>query len=91
MQLQDALYNWLTIKRVVEARPDDAAALDTYEFFNEILEEDHGIEKTEIKQDDMMYYIHYWIDGEEEKKRFPIELIDALLHSIETEPKYNNQ
>lgn len=91
MQLQDALYNWLSIKKVAEARSEDTAAQETYDFFEEVLAEDHGIEKTEITDDGLMYYIHYWIDGEEHKKRFPIELIDALLYSIENEPKYNNQ
>ncbi|HEX7066219.1 MAG TPA: hypothetical protein VF199_14220 [Bacillales bacterium] len=91
MQLQDALYNWLSIKKVAEKRPDDRAAQDTYAFFEEILEEDHHVSESKVRRENEMYVIHYWIDGEEHTKQFPVELIDALLHSIEAEPRYNNQ
>ncbi|MBU8906732.1 hypothetical protein [Desertibacillus haloalkaliphilus] len=89
MNIQDAIYNWLSIKVVADARPDDDAARDTYEFFDEMLTNDLEIEKVEITQDDVLYYVHYWIAGEEHKKQYPIELIDALLDSINAEPKYN--
>lgn len=91
MQLQDALYNWLSIKIVAEARPKDEAAQDTCEFFEEILTEDHGVERKTVTQQEHMYTVHYWIKGSEESKQFPIQLIDALLRSIETEPRYNHQ
>lgn len=91
MQLQDALYNWLSIKKVAEARPDDHAAQETYVFFDEILQEDHHIEKIEVEQDHLMYTIRYWIQGHQQTKQFPIGLIDALLRSIEAEPRYNEQ
>lgn len=91
MQLQDALYNWLSIKMVTQARPEDHAARDTYDFFDEILREDHRIEHVDIDRGDTMYHVHYRIDGETHAKQFPIELIDALLHSIEAEPRYNEQ
>lgn len=91
MQLQDALYNWLSIKKVAEARPDDKAAEDTCAFFTEILEEDHHIEKTEVIKGETFYTVRYWVDGEEAAKQFPVALIDALLQSIEAEPRYNCQ
>ncbi|HET7580968.1 MAG TPA: hypothetical protein VFK33_16935 [Bacillales bacterium] len=91
MQLQDALYNWLSIKKVAEARPDDKAAEDTYAFFSEILEEDHHIEKTEVIKEKTFYTVYYWVDGEKADKQFPVALIDALLQSIEAEPRYNCQ
>ena len=37
--LQDAIYNWLTIKIVSDARPDDTAALETTQMFEQILAE----------------------------------------------------
>ncbi len=89
MNLQDALYNWLSIKVVHEARRDDQAALDTYEFFTTILTEDHKLEEIEVEVDDPMYIVNYVKDGNKEQKQFPIELIEALLVQIESEPKYN--
>jgi hypothetical protein len=89
MNLQDAIYNWLSIKQVADARPDDEAAKDTYGFFNEILHEDHAIEKKEILKDNVWYIVHVWVSGEKRKFQYPVEMIDALLRSIESEPKYN--
>ncbi|MDE5413118.1 hypothetical protein [Alkalihalobacterium chitinilyticum] len=89
MNLQDALYNWLSIKVVHEARPDDQAALDTYEFFSTILTEDHKLEQIVVEVVDPMYIVRYVKDGNDEQKQFPIELIEALLVQIESEPKYN--
>ncbi|SFJ05522.1 hypothetical protein [Thermoflavimicrobium dichotomicum] len=41
MQLKDALFNWLQIQIVWDARPSDRSARDTVLFFEEILREDH--------------------------------------------------
>ena len=41
--VQDSLYNWLTIKVVSDARPEDIAATETEEMFLSILTEEHGI------------------------------------------------
>lgn len=89
MNLQDAIYNWLSIKQVSDARPEDEAAKDTYLFFAEILRDDHHVEKEEILKDDVWYTVHVWVDGEKKKFQYPVELIDALLVSIKAEPKYN--
>ncbi|WP_078554935.1 hypothetical protein [Bacillus alkalicellulosilyticus] len=90
MNLQDAIYNWLSIKVVSEARPEDQAAKDTYLFFDEMLKEDHHIEKLQISIESPWYIVTYvTTNGEKDTKNYPIELIDALLLSIESEPKYN--
>ncbi|HET7657398.1 MAG TPA: hypothetical protein VFK37_03835 [Bacillales bacterium] len=91
MQLQDALYNWLSIKKVAEARPDDRAAEETCDFFQEILEEDHHLENLNVSLQEDRYIVHYRIDGQDESKQFPKALVDALLNSIESEPKYDHQ
>lgn len=89
--IRDALYNWLTIKNVAEARPEDDAAWDTFSFFDEILAEDHNVEKIEVEKDNVFYTVHYWVAGEEQTEQFAVPMIDALLRSIEAEPKYNEQ
>src|SRR4051812_48269203 len=86
--LQDTLYNWLTIKVVCDARPDDTAALETKELFDEMLVEKYGVTPSElrIETDEDMYYVHYVRAGEEKKARFPKELIDVMLNQINMEP-----
>lgn len=89
MNLDDAIYNWLSIKLVAEAREDDLAAKDTYEFFSDILSEDHRIEQIEANKEDDWYIVTFVSEGEQQKKQYPSELIEALLLQIESEPKYN--
>lgn len=48
--VQDALYNWLTIKTVVEARPDDSAAKETYLLFQNMIYEEHKLRNVEVKK-----------------------------------------
>ncbi|MBD8068441.1 hypothetical protein [Bacillus sp. PS06] len=89
--IQDALYNWLTIKVVAEARPDDHAAIETYEMFEKIVFEDHGVSRVHIRKEEPFYYVTYMHQGEEKKSRFPIELIDVMHDQIKGEPeKYIN-
>ncbi|MCP8970291.1 hypothetical protein [Ectobacillus ponti] len=91
--VQDALYNWLTIKVVAEGRPDDKAAQETYELFDGILRQDHGVSHIEVerREDDEMYYVSYEKDGVSKSTRFPLELIDCYLEQMQREPeKFKN-
>lgn len=88
--LQDALYNWLTIYVVAQARPDDAAAQETAAFFKEILKRDFNVTKVKAKKE-AMYIVEYEKNGEEKSARFPTELIESMLKQIEEAPeKYRN-
>ncbi|MBO9130311.1 hypothetical protein [Bacillus sp. 165] len=89
--VQDALYNWLTIKVVAEARPDDNAAQETYELFDSMLKEDHGITSVVIEKREEMYLITYDMQGITKSTRFPTELIDCYLDQMNREPeKFQN-
>jgi hypothetical protein len=89
--LQDALYNWLSIKVVAEARPDDQAAQDTLQLFQKILEEEHRLENIRVEKNELMYSVTFLQNGKEKQMKFPIELIEAMLQQIEQEPeKYVN-
>jgi hypothetical protein len=91
--LQDALYNWLTIYVVAQARPDDMAAQETAFFFYEILRNDFQITGLEVNKDEAgeMYIVHYERNGEKQAAQFPVELIDVMLKQIENNPeKYRN-
>ncbi|MCM3600338.1 hypothetical protein M3175_06305 [Robertmurraya korlensis] len=85
--LQDTLYNWLTIKVVVDERPDDSAAVDTEKMFYDMLVEDQGIKNIEVTTDAVMYYVHYDLDGERKSNRFPRELIEVMLNQINESPE----
>ncbi|WP_270181734.1 hypothetical protein [Alkalihalobacillus sp. CinArs1] len=89
MNLQDAMYNWLSIKKVADERESDHAAQDTRAFFEEILIEDHGVSELDIEIEEPYYIVHFVKENDNRNMRFPIELIDALLRSIQNEPKYN--
>ncbi|HHY73900.1 MAG TPA: hypothetical protein GX497_11940 [Bacillus bacterium] len=85
--LQDAFFNWLSIKVVSDARPNDKAAKETLEHFDNVLKEEHMIETVlRLEETEELYYVHYILDGEEKSMRFPRELIDFMLDAIEREP-----
>jgi hypothetical protein len=84
------LFNWLQIKVVWEARPSDVSAKDTVEFFQTMLEEDHGITNIVMQKQDQTYDVMYHEKGEEQHISFPKELAEKLLKDITEEPKYNS-
>ncbi len=89
--LQDALYNWLSIKVVSDARPEDKAASETTEMFYTILLNDYNISDIHIQKEDEMYMLSYTKEGQKGTSRFPAELIDCMLDSINENPeRYKN-
>ncbi|MDR4886645.1 hypothetical protein RGU12_03655 [Fredinandcohnia sp. QZ13] len=89
--LQDAIYNWLTIKIVAEARPDDKAAKETFDLFEDILVNEFKLKDIQIQKDDVMYLVNYTIDGEAKSARFPTELIEVMHNQISQHPeRYQN-
>ncbi|PLT34339.1 hypothetical protein [Bacillus sp. V5-8f] len=89
--LQNTLYNWLTIKVVCDARPDDTAARDTRLLFEQLIRDEHQAMIIKVKQEDPFYYVEYQVNQEKKEVRFPIELIDVMLEQIQAEPeKYIN-
>lgn len=89
MQFRDALFNWLQIQVVWEARPNDRSAHDTATFFEEMLREDHGVTQLVKEREQDVYRVQMVRDGHEESHTFPCEAVDKLLHDIQSEPKYN--
>ncbi|MEH7110777.1 hypothetical protein V7124_00225 [Neobacillus niacini] len=89
--VQDALYNWLSIKVVCDARPEDTAARETLDLFDGIIKDEHKLTNIVVTTDEMMYYVSYTQEGESKKTRFPRELIEVMLNQINQEPdKYCN-
>lgn len=89
--IQDAIYNWLTIKVVCDERPEDTAAVETEKMFKDILEEEHLVSDLMIEKDEEMYFVTYTINGELKKVKFPQELINIMINQINESPeKYRN-
>ncbi len=90
MRLNDALFNWLQIEIVREARPSDRSAKDTAEFFEKILREDHKITSIHKKLVNDRYLVEFQLsDQQSETREFPKEVAEKLLYDIMAEPKYN--
>lgn len=90
MKLQDALFNWLQIKVVSEARVDDNAAKETLGFFAEILRDDHHLSQFEVQMiDATMYYVQYETEGKKKMQMYDKEAVEHLLQDINSNPKYN--
>ncbi len=90
MELRDALFYWLQMKLVCEARPDDQAAKDTLTFFEQILSEDHALEQYQVTESDAVsIVVTAESRGEVQSYRFDREMAEQLLGQIEDNPKYN--
>jgi hypothetical protein len=89
MKLVDALSNWLSIKKVHEERPHDLAAKDTFEFFSEILKEDHHVNIQSVSIQGPFYIIEFKADGVKRTERFFVDAVDALYEGIINEPRFN--
>ncbi|WP_017753578.1 hypothetical protein [Calidifontibacillus oryziterrae] len=84
--LQDALYNWLSIKVVCDARPEDKAAKETLLIFEQKLAEEHNVQDVVINKNESVYKVTCKIFDNERTLQFPVELIEFMLRAIEREP-----
>jgi hypothetical protein len=92
VKLEDALFNWLQIKVVADGRPDDSAAHETVQFFQDILTEDHNVTDLQVEGTDAtMYQLRFEVDGKSKIQMFDREAVDKLLMDIQSEPRYNEQ
>ncbi|RNB91104.1 hypothetical protein EDM56_05830 [Brevibacillus fluminis] len=89
MRLGDALFNWLQIQAVADARPHDQSAKETAAFFSAILTEDHNVTALTYTKDETMYTLRYTMEGKPKMEMYQIEAVEELLDAINSEPKYN--
>lgn len=90
MRREDALFNWLQIQVVADARPHDRSAQDTAAFFREILREDHQVQAVTYQRLQEWYILTGQTDGDTWEKRYPAETVEALLAAIESDPRYHS-
>jgi len=92
MKFDDALFNWLQMEIVAAGRPDDRAALETRDFFLQILTEDHGVTEVGIaERTDEFITVAYVREGRPGSWRAPRPAAEQLLHDINANPKFNEQ
>ncbi|MGG4453357.1 hypothetical protein [Brevibacillus porteri] len=89
MKREDALFNWLQIQVVADARPEDGSALETAAFFMQLLQEDHQMSDIGYRQEGSWYVLFGNADSQSVEVRYPAESVESLLVAIESEPKYN--
>ncbi|MFC4103938.1 hypothetical protein [Paenibacillus xanthanilyticus] len=90
MRFEDALFNWLQIHMVAHARPDDRAAVDTLDFFRQLLAEDHEVSDIRVERvDDTMIHIRIEQGGRSKLQMFDRAAGEQLLADINSNPKYN--
>mgnify|MGYP007135779345 CR=1 FL=1 len=90
VKLHDALYNWLQMKLVAEARPTDGAAKETLDFFAQILTEDHKLTEFRIcEMDEETIVVEYEDENGAKRETFDRAMAEQLLHDINANPKYN--
>jgi hypothetical protein len=90
MKLDDALFNWLQIKLVADARPSDEAAKETELFFREILTEDHGLDEFSVSHvDNTMCYVSFTKEDKKKTQMYDRQAAEQLLIDINSNPKYN--
>ncbi|WP_062197734.1 hypothetical protein [Massilibacterium senegalense] len=87
MNLQDMIYNWLTIDVVLKARPDDDAARETMQLFINMLQEEHRVQHVSYEKKEEWYEVSFMQGEKERSYRFPNEMIEQLLVEIEANPK----
>lgn len=89
MKVADALFNWLQIRLVADARPEDEAARKTVAFFEEILQSDHQVEELAVAETDAtMVHVRYRQNGRVKRQLFHREAASQLLSTIEADARY---
>ncbi|GED26133.1 hypothetical protein BAG01nite_22350 [Brevibacillus agri] len=90
MKRDDALFNWLQIQVVADARPDDQSAQETAAFFLQMLQEDHALSELAYRQEGGWYVLTAKEEAATFERKYPAETVEFLLVAIENEPKYNS-
>ena len=86
--VQDAIYNWLTIKVVIDHRPEDTAAKETVLWFENTLQEKFGISDYHYKKSGGWYIVTYKNEESVNEFRFPEDMIEVMLNQILQNPEH---
>ncbi|MET3698136.1 hypothetical protein SAMN05877753_1079 [Bacillus oleivorans] len=85
--LQDAFYNWLSIREVALARPDDQAASETAAIFYDILTNQFKVEAARVDKDAQKLTVYYRINGEEKQLQLPRNYVESMIDQMNKDPE----
>ena|GEM_PF-4936605 len=82
MKLEEAIINWLSVKKLLAVAPDDQAALETETLFQDILRKDFGVDSLMVKEHPPMIRVNAVALGKEYSFEYRIERIQYLLNQL---------
>lgn len=87
MRLTDALFYWLQLRLLADARPGDTAAKESLDWFARVLAEDHGLTSFEItSMDDDKIHMTYTVREEAPRTVwFDREAAEQLMRDLNPE------
>lgn len=85
--IQDAFFNWLSIREVAIARPDDVAAKDTEQLFFSILQEQYGIGHVQVEKEDEFVFVSYEQSGEKKQMKLPKDYVESMIDQMNRDPE----
>ena len=86
--IQDAIYNWLTIKVVNDHRPEDTAANETVLWFEHTLQDKFNLTDYHYKKSDGWYIVSYKVEETMNEFRFPEDMVEIMLNQILQNPEH---
>lgn len=87
MNMFDSLSNWLQLKIVSEARPEDEAAKVSFEHVADILRDVHGVQVVDVKKEGMKYIISYLHEEKQQEHQVFADVAETLLQFINQNPE----
>lgn len=85
--IQDAFYNWLSIREVALARPEDVAAKETEALFFDILKEQYGIDDVRVEKEGKRVMVYYSVQNEEKKIQLPRDYVESMIDQMNQNPE----
>lgn len=76
--LQDTVYNYMTIKVLLDQNPEDHAAIETCAFFAEMMRENYSAHFVSYEVVDEEYIVMIKVEENERKFTFPSDMIDYM-------------
>jgi hypothetical protein len=85
MRLTDALFYWLQLRLLADARPGDQAARDSLAWFAQILTEDHRLTAFDVSaMEESKVYVTYTVRDEEPRTVwFDREAAEQLMRDLQ--------
>ncbi|HWO74845.1 MAG TPA: hypothetical protein VNM69_02885 [Bacillus sp. (in: firmicutes)] len=85
--LQEAFYNWLTIREVALERPNDEAANETADMFYDILRNQFRVAEIRVEKDEQKVTVNYVLEGEQKQLQLPRNYVESMINQMNKDPE----